>query len=193
MDLTKMFLFLLTLLSIYHAKFGVFNPIQILRPGSGAAGEYSDCLSWRLAVETNNLRDWRTVPESCAEYVADYMLGKQYSDDCDLVADAASDYAQSVKPTAGGDGKDGTATQWHKVLPMDGARRRRRFGGAASTTRGEADRGISGSMFKSKIRTELVNEGFRIVGNIGDQYGDILGDNIGNRTFKVPNPMYYIG
>ncbi|KAK6125119.1 hypothetical protein DH2020_041132 [Rehmannia glutinosa] len=260
MDLTKMFLFLLTLLSIYHAKFGVFNPIQLLRQGSGAAGEYSDCLSWRLAVETNNLRDWRTVPESCAEYVADYMLGKQYRDDCDLVADAASDYAQSVKPTAGGDGKDvwvfdidettlsnipyynrsdvrfgalprngtkyyqwvaqgaappvpsvlrlyntvlslgfktvilsASSDQFTKIRSVNLNNAGYNYNWERLIFKGEADRGISGSMFKSKIRTELVNEGFRIVGNIGDQYGDILGDNIGNRTFKVPNPMYYIG
>lgn len=45
--------------------------------------------------------------------------------------------------------------------------------------------------YKSSKRTELVMSGYRIVGNIGDQWSDLLGDNPGNRTFKLPNPIYY--
>nr|XP_033513346.1 acid phosphatase 1-like [Nicotiana tomentosiformis] len=48
-------------------------------------------------------------------------------------------------------------------------------------------------VFKSSKRTELVKAGYRIVGNIGDQWSDLIGDNVGSRTFKVPDPMYYIG
>ena len=29
-------------------------------------------------------------------------------------------------------------------------------------------------------------------GNVGDQWSDLLGENVGYRTFKVPNPMYNI-
>lgn len=47
--------------------------------------------------------------------------------------------------------------------------------------------------FKSSKRTELVKAGYRIVGNIGDQWTDLIGENVGARTFKVPDPMYYIG
>jgi len=45
--------------------------------------------------------------------------------------------------------------------------------------------------FKSSERKKLVEEGYRIIGNIGDQWSDIVGDNIGLRTFKLPNPLYY--
>ncbi|CAN4100127.1 unnamed protein product [Withania somnifera] len=47
--------------------------------------------------------------------------------------------------------------------------------------------------YKSIKRTELVKEGYRIVGNTGDQWTDLIGENVGARTFKVPNPMYYVG
>ncbi|XP_047159305.1 stem 31 kDa glycoprotein-like [Vigna umbellata] len=45
--------------------------------------------------------------------------------------------------------------------------------------------------FKSSERSKLAEEGYRIVGNIGDQWSDILGDKRGFRTFKLPNPLYY--
>ncbi|MED6185225.1 hypothetical protein PIB30_054989 [Stylosanthes scabra] len=46
--------------------------------------------------------------------------------------------------------------------------------------------------YKSSERKKLEKNGYRIVGNIGDQWSDILGTNTGNRTFKLPDPMYYI-
>lgn len=45
---------------------------------------------------------------------------------------------------------------------------------------------------KSSKRKALEEEGYRILGNIGDQWSDILGSNAGQRTFKLPDPMYYI-
>lgn len=47
-------------------------------------------------------------------------------------------------------------------------------------------------MYKSAKRAELVKAGYRIVGNIGDQWSDVLGEFVGWRTFKLPDPMYYI-
>ncbi|MCD7449334.1 hypothetical protein HAX54_051275 [Datura stramonium] len=38
--------------------------------------------------------------------------------------------------------------------------------------------------FKSSKRTELVKAGYRIVGNMGDQWTDLIGENPGSRTFK---------
>ncbi|KAG8383639.1 hypothetical protein BUALT_Bualt04G0034900 [Buddleja alternifolia] len=165
-----------------------FNPIHLLRPRSGSlrlAGV--DCLSWRLAAETNNLRHWKLVPASCENYIGNYMLGEQYKNDCKVVADAAIEYAKSLK--LAGDGKDvwvfDTDETTVSNLPYY-ARSDVLFGG-------RADWGTSTVDYKSKKRTELVNEGYRIVGNIGDQWSDLLGANPGNRTFKMPDPMYYVG
>jgi hypothetical protein len=46
--------------------------------------------------------------------------------------------------------------------------------------------------YKSSERKKLEEEGYRIIGNIGDQWSDILGTNTGSRTFKLPDPLYYI-
>ncbi|GLJ32301.1 hypothetical protein SUGI_0649990 [Cryptomeria japonica] len=45
--------------------------------------------------------------------------------------------------------------------------------------------------FKSEKRKQLVKEGYHILGNVGDQWSDILGSEAGIRTFKLPNSMYY--
>lgn len=46
--------------------------------------------------------------------------------------------------------------------------------------------------YKSSERAKLEKQGYRIIGNIGDQWSDLLGTHIANRTFKLPDPMYYI-
>nr|BAA19152.1 pod storage protein [Phaseolus vulgaris]BAC82457.1 pod storage protein [Phaseolus vulgaris] len=45
--------------------------------------------------------------------------------------------------------------------------------------------------YKTAERAKLVQEGYRIVGNIGDQWNDLKGENRAIRSFKLPNPMYY--
>jgi len=46
--------------------------------------------------------------------------------------------------------------------------------------------------YKSAIRKEIEREGYRIWGNVGDQWSDLQGECSGKRTFKLPNPMYFI-
>ncbi|XP_042426983.1 acid phosphatase 1-like [Zingiber officinale] len=58
--------------------------------------------------------------------------------------------------------------------------------------RGADYRGVGASVFKSTMRKQLVDEGYRIRGNVGDQWSDLLGDCNGDRIFKVPNPMYFV-
>ncbi|CAK9150569.1 unnamed protein product [Ilex paraguariensis] len=163
--------------------------IHLLRRNSGASGHWIsgiDCLSWRFGVETNTIQGWRLVPKNCKDYVGHYMLGKQYREDCDVVAKAALEYAKSLK--LAGDGKD----VW--VLDIDEtalsnlpyyARSDVAFGQDSET-------GTTSLVYKSNKRKELVKTGYRILGNMGDQWSDLLGSNIGNRTFKLPDPMYYI-
>lgn len=70
---------------------------------SAAASGFS-CLSWRLGVETNNIRDWATVPKLCADYMADYITGGQYLEDSKFVSHQAFRYAKNLKLV--GDGND---------------------------------------------------------------------------------------
>uniref|UniRef100_A0A0D9ZV50 Acid phosphatase n=1 Tax=Oryza glumipatula TaxID=40148 RepID=A0A0D9ZV50_9ORYZ len=49
--------------------------------------------------------------------------------------------------------------------------------------------GLSIEAFKSGERQKLVSDGYAIVGNIGDQWSDLLGPAAGARTFKLSNPI----
>ncbi|KAK1262702.1 Acid phosphatase 1 [Acorus gramineus] len=58
--------------------------------------------------------------------------------------------------------------------------------------RGEHDHGKTATTYKSEKRSELEIEGYRILGNSGDQWSDLQGFPTASRSFKLPNPMYYI-
>ncbi|WP_438488030.1 HAD family acid phosphatase [Streptomyces sp. S186] len=45
--------------------------------------------------------------------------------------------------------------------------------------------------FKSGTRRHIESLGYRVVANFGDQYSDLAGG-AAARTFKLPNPMYYL-
>ncbi|MEV5505027.1 HAD family acid phosphatase [Streptomyces orinoci] len=45
--------------------------------------------------------------------------------------------------------------------------------------------------YKSGTRKHIESEGYRIVANFGDQYSDLKGG-YSERTYKLPNPMYYL-
>ncbi|GMH20476.1 hypothetical protein Nepgr_022317 [Nepenthes gracilis] len=46
--------------------------------------------------------------------------------------------------------------------------------------------------YKAEIRQQLVNEGYRIWGIMGDQWSSLEGLPAAKRTFKLPNSLYYI-
>lgn len=51
---------------------------------------------------------------------------------------------------------------------------------------------LTADEYKSKHRKRLEEEGYRIKSCLGDQWSDCSGESAGKRTFKLPNPMYYI-
>ncbi|KAG6533699.1 acid phosphatase 1-like [Zingiber officinale] len=219
------------------------------------AFDMSYCLSWRVAVEANNARAWRTVPAQCVPYVEDYMLGGQYCRDLDTVVDQIGVYINGI--TAASDGMDAwildvddtclSNTLYYKdrhfggdpfdpmafkswalrgispailaVLRLYGRLIEKGFKVFLITGRDEEVfylstehnlhaqgfigyerlimrsaeyRGVAATVFKSAMRKQLVAEGFRIRGNVGDQWSDLLGDCTGDRFFKIPNPMYFV-
>ncbi|KAL5755920.1 hypothetical protein ACOSP7_020335 [Xanthoceras sorbifolium] len=236
------------------------NPINLFGPDSASEGHHVagslDCLSWRLAVEMNNLRNWDTIPEECDVYVGHYMLGHQYPSDCKLVADIAYDYAKGLELT--GDGKDAwifdvddTCLSNAPYYYVDNTYKAKAYNktefvewelkgeapavpgivdlydkllelgfkiifitGKSETTlrniteynmknvgfhtweklilRETSEASLDKVEYKSKKRGEIVADGYRIWGNMGDQWSDLLGDNPGNRTFKLPMPMFYL-
>ncbi|CAA0838613.1 HAD superfamily- subfamily IIIB acid phosphatase [Striga hermonthica] len=58
--------------------------------------------------------------------------------------------------------------------------------------RGDSDQGKDASVYKSEKRKEIEDEGYIIQGNSGDQWSDLTGYAVARRSFKLPNPMYYI-
>ncbi|KAG6552701.1 hypothetical protein Mapa_005648 [Marchantia paleacea] len=50
----------------------------------------------------------------------------------------------------------------------------------------------SAVVYKSNRRAALEKKGYRIRASIGDQWSDLEGLSPGMRSFKLPNPMYYI-
>ncbi|XP_013631305.1 PREDICTED: acid phosphatase 1-like [Brassica oleracea var. oleracea] len=215
----------------------------------------SYCLSWRLAIETNNVRAWRTVPLQCMRYVEAYMLAGQYDRDVELIGEQVRVYLSEI--VLPGDGMDA----W--ILDVDDTclsnvyyYRLKRYGcdpydptgfrtwamkgespaiqpvlelfndlieigfkvflvtGRDEETLRQAtvenlhNQGFTGyerlimrtaenkkqmaATYKTTIRKQLMEEGYSIWGNVGDQWSDIQGEYSGNRTFKIPNPMYFV-
>ncbi|KAM0855558.1 hypothetical protein ACQ4PT_049681 [Festuca glaucescens] len=231
--------------------------IHMLRPLQSSGGGLSlhadmPCDSWRLAVETNNRRDWSTVPANCEQYVGNYMMGGHYRADSKVVVDEAIAYAQGLKLGGGGKevwvfdvdettlsnlpyyAKHGFGAEPYnwveftkyaqqanapalpetlrlynelkelgiKPVILTGRREDKRnatdhnlrnqgYLGYEKLLLKPVDVKVPGIVFKSGERKKLVDAGYVIVGNIGDQWSDILGAPEGARTFKLPNPMYY--
>lgn len=58
-------------------------------------------------------------------------------------------------------------------------------------TQGVEDQKLKAQEFKSKIRTELTNQGYEVVGTVGDQWTDLNGPYSGIQI-KIPNYLYEI-
>ncbi|PUZ60294.1 hypothetical protein GQ55_4G111900 [Panicum hallii var. hallii] len=55
-----------------------------------------------------------------------------------------------------------------------------------------SDIGKTAVKYKSERRAATEAEGFKILGNSGDQWSDLIGSPMATRSFKLPNPMYFI-
>lgn len=60
-----------------------------------------------------------------------------------------------------------------------------------SITQSKEDQKLKSQEFKSKVRTELTNKGYEIVGTVGDQWTDLNGPYSGIQI-KLPNYLYEI-
>ncbi|CAH8311518.1 unnamed protein product [Eruca vesicaria subsp. sativa] len=58
--------------------------------------------------------------------------------------------------------------------------------------RSPEDKGKTATQYKSEQRSKMVKKGYKLHGNTGDQWSDLLGFAVATRSFKVPNPLYYI-
>ncbi len=58
-------------------------------------------------------------------------------------------------------------------------------------TQSKADQKLKSEEFKSKVRTELADKGYEIIGTVGDQWTDLNGPYSGIQI-KIPNYLYEI-
>ncbi|KAG8369852.1 hypothetical protein BUALT_Bualt14G0056700 [Buddleja alternifolia] len=58
--------------------------------------------------------------------------------------------------------------------------------------RGTDDENKDIQKYKADVRKQLISKGYRIWGILGDQYSSIEGLPTAKRTFKLPNPLYYV-
>ncbi|KAI3755810.1 hypothetical protein L1987_55617 [Smallanthus sonchifolius] len=194
------------------------NQILLLMPHSGLKQSDLNCLSWRLAVETDNLKEWYQIPESCRDYVKNYTLGNQYCEDCDVVT-AEAYKAKPYNATLFNEWLEEAAAPaipgslqlyeqlielGFKIVFLTGTReaytesRIKNLKEAGYTEREKlilkGDNYTGNALdYKSSSRKVLEEGGYRIRGNVGDQWSDLTGSNTGDRTFKLPDPMYYVG
>ncbi|EEE62610.1 hypothetical protein OsJ_17413 [Oryza sativa Japonica Group] len=159
--------------------------IHALRPLLGSGGQLAAragvaCDSWRLGVEAHNVIGWKTVPARERAGAA--------GDEAVVPAAAPARRQAGVLTGRTEDQRNITVTNlrrqgysgWMELLLKPAVH-------AAGELQGSA------VAYKSGERQKLEDAGFTILGNIGDQWSDILGTPEGARTFKLPDPMYYIG
>uniref|UniRef100_A0A453QLN2 Acid phosphatase 1 n=1 Tax=Aegilops tauschii subsp. strangulata TaxID=200361 RepID=A0A453QLN2_AEGTS len=83
-------------------------------------------------------------------------------------------------------------TEAHEAVTVDNLRRQGFHHWDKLILRAAADREKTATDYKSEKRKEMEAEGYKILGNSGDQWSDLLGYSMSARSFKLPNPMYYI-
>jgi HAD superfamily, subfamily IIIB (Acid phosphatase) len=92
----------LVIISNFFVKSALAHKIGPLFPNTLFDSSY--CMSWRLAVEANNIGPWPTVPMECVLYVGRYMLGGQYNRDLETVTEMIEKYLNGME--VGDDGMD---------------------------------------------------------------------------------------
>jgi len=57
---------------------------------------------------------------------------------------------------------------------------------------GQIEHNGSTTEYKSWERKKIVEEGYRVVLNVGDQWSDLMGEPMAEHSVKLPNPFYYL-
>ena len=74
---------------------------------------------------------------------------------------------------------------------FDCRRRQRLPEGQRQPLAGQLHADLHPMQYKSLTRQHIESLGFDIVANLGDQFSDLDGG-FADRTFKIPNPMYFL-
>lgn len=252
--ISTLFLTILSLAFCHDHNLIIELPGKLESQKDGLDDARLKCTSWRVAGEANNLSPWTMIPKECVEYVKEYMLGRSYEMDLEMVSNEAVEFAKSVVVNEDGMdvwifdidetllsnlpyyGQHGYGSEmfdhiqfdkWvlegvappinpslklhkevlslgFKTFLLTGRTENKRNATINNLIlagfenwdrlilRGAEDHGKTAVSFKSDKRKEIVEEGFRIIGNSGDQWSDLIGSAVSMRSFKLSNPMYFI-
>ena len=119
-------------------------------------------------------------------YAIFYLTGRPQSQEAatlgNLTADNVGVDADYPKPTTLRDGEDGLFTKPAVADYPDYLR---------TACAGDPNGACTTVHYKSATRAHIESLGYDIVGNFGDQYSDLKGG-FADRTFKLPNPNYFL-
>ncbi|KAG9152551.1 hypothetical protein Leryth_026783 [Lithospermum erythrorhizon] len=66
------------------------------------------------------------------------------------------------------------------------------FGWTSLFLRNSENENKNVQQYKAGVRQDLINKGYQVWGVVGDQWSSIEGIPSAIRTFKLPNPLYYV-
>jgi hypothetical protein len=119
-------------------------------------------------------------------YAIFYLTGRPATQEGDTLGNLTSDHvgvdAGYPKPTALRDGEDGLFTK-PAVADYPGY--------LTAACAGDPNGSCTTIHYKSATRAHIESLGYDIVANFGDQYSDLDGGHA-DRTFKLPNPNYFL-
>jgi predicted secreted acid phosphatase len=119
-------------------------------------------------------------------YAIFYLTGRPQAQEAatlgNLTADLVGVDANYPKPTALNDGEDGLFTKPPVADYPDYLK---------TACAGDTNGSCTTIHYKSATRAHIESLGYDIVANFGDQYSDLDGG-YADKTFKVPNPSYYL-
>ena len=127
------------------------------------------------------------VNQAAAEgYAIFFLTGRPATQEAatlgNLTADGIGVDAGYPAPTTLNDGEDGLFTE---------ARRRRLPDYLKAACAGDPNGSCTTVHYKSATRAHIESLGYDIVANFGDQFSDLQGG-FADRTFKLPNPNYFL-
>ncbi|PIN25702.1 Acid phosphatase [Handroanthus impetiginosus] len=169
------------------------------------------CESWRMNVELHNIRDFKVVPKECVDYIGKYMGSTQYKVDsertteectvylstsCGLKKDRTDawifDIDDTLLSTVPYYKKNGFGRECLRSATVDNLVDVGYHGWTSLILRGEDDENKDIHKYKADVRKKLISSGYKIWGILGDQWSSIEGLPTAKRSFKLPNPLYYV-
>jgi hypothetical protein len=85
-------MFALSLLAMF--SLASCDCFDIIRHDDGMANTL--CQSWRINAEIGNFVNWSVIPASCENFIGNYMVGRQYASDVEVLAEEAIAYARDL-------------------------------------------------------------------------------------------------